>query len=86
MEIEKTRLKHDRRDNRVAAEIAVRQRKVAKSKFRQNLNKDLIGDHKFVEQELFKIQYEIGGDCGFRFTLRSTYNLEHLKNCILNNM
>ena len=66
MEIEKNRLKHDRRDNRMAAEIAVRQRRVAKSKFRQNLNKDLIDDHKFVEQELLKIKHEIGDDCGFR--------------------
>ena len=59
MEIEKSRLKHDRRDNRMAAEIAVKQRRVAKSKFRQNLNKELIDDHKFVEKELLKIKHEI---------------------------
>ena len=50
----------------MAANIAIRQRRVAKSKFRQNSNKDFIDDYKFIEQELLKIKYEIGDDCGFR--------------------
>ena len=43
----------------MAIEIAVKQRIVANSKFRHNLNIELIDEHKFVEKELLKIKHEI---------------------------
>jgi len=57
LDIEKT--KAHRKEDRMAAARAERQRKAARSEFKRSANKDMLDDHKARENELLKVKHEV---------------------------